>query len=102
MTSHTQGERFQPLKQQERVERTDRRASIAQGLATRFHDEGEITEGFIETDAMIAGRGVYNRRKVSCVPGEFAGFDEDARNRSAMTPDKFSSECTTMSAPYSN
>ena len=51
---HAQPERLQPLQEQERVERAERRAEIAQPFDARLHDVGEVAEGLVEADAVVA------------------------------------------------
>ena len=78
MTLHPERQSFQTLQEQKSVEWTQCRPHSSQCFHSRLHRESKITEGLVETNAMIALRGLGHARKIAVVPGELSGLDQSA------------------------
>ena len=90
MALHADAQRLDALQQLERVGRRQARAEIAQALGARAHDEGGLAELLVEDDAVIAGIGFGQHRKLAgSVPVEPAAIDDDAADRDAVAADPF-------------
>src|SRR5690349_5567781 len=74
MPIHAHRQRLQPLQQQPRVERRDRRAEDAQHLHARLHGEAEVAEGLVELHAVVARGRLGHAGKLAVVPREMAAF----------------------------
>ena len=84
-----QREGLDSLQQQERVERRDRSAGIAQEYGADVGDEGRRAYRVIERHAVIAGVGVGDVRIFSaCFPIEPARFDDDTAEGRAVAADE--------------
>ncbi len=89
MLAHAQGQRFDTLSDQKRIERAHACAEVAQGFGAQLHEVTEGAEGFVEFQAVISGRGFCDDVKTTVGPVEFAGFDNDAADRRAMPAHEF-------------
>ena len=85
---HPHGQRLQPLQEEERVERAQRRTEIAQVFDARLHQVAVLAEGFGEADAVVTGRRLGHAGKLAVVPGKAAGLDDDAADRRAVPADE--------------
>ena len=74
---HAEFERLKALKKHEGVEGAERGAEVAEAFDAGFHDVGEVTEGLVELDAVIAFAGFEELGKFALIPGEFATIDDD-------------------------
>ena len=85
MALHAQRERLDPVQDQERIERRDRGAEIAQGQHAAGDREGEIAEGFGEDHAAVFGPG-RREHGIALVahPFERAAVDDHAAHRIAV------------------
>src|SRR5207249_612353 len=54
----------------------------------RLHSEGKVAERLIKTHTVIARRRINDMGEVTVIPGKLTGFDENARDRIAMTPNE--------------
>ena len=85
---HAQLQRLQALQEQKRVERAERRAEIAQALHARLHDVGEVAEGLVEANAVIALARFEQLREAALVPGKAAAIHDHAADRRAVSADE--------------
>ncbi len=83
MPLDTQRERLEALRDQECVERRDRRADVAQQLHACLDDVGEVADRFGVDDAVVARVGSGQPRELVGVRGpvEPATIDDDAGDR---------------------
>ena len=90
MPLHPQVQRFQPLQEQERVERAHRRAEVAQQLRAGLEDVGELhrAERLEELHAVIARVGLGQFGELAVAPGEVPLLDDDAADRRAVPADE--------------
>ena len=90
-----QRQRFQSLQKQERVERTQRRADVAQQRDAHFQDErhvahaGDVAQGVPVFQTVIARIGFGEFGELAVVPLEFAGVHDHAADARAVTADVF-------------
>ena len=85
-----QGECLKPLQEEECVERSDRRARVAQEEGTDVGDEGDGAECLDEVHAVIAFVRLREVREASrCLPVEGAALDDDAAEAGAVPADEF-------------
>ena len=85
-----QGECLQPLQEEECVERSDRRARVAQEEGTDVGDEGDGAECLDEVHAVIAFVRLREVREASrCLPVECTALDDDAAEAGAVPADEF-------------
>ncbi len=54
----------------------------------RFHDVGEIAEGLVEADAVVAFARFQELREAAAIPRKAAAIDNEAADRRPMTADK--------------
>ena len=89
MALHPERQGLDPGEDEEGVERTERRAEIAQGYRARGHAEGHGAEGLVEGEAVIGrGRLAEGRELVVLEPVEAAGLDQRAAHRVAMAAEE--------------
>ena len=81
VAGHPQVQRLDPLQQQERGMRRERRPQRAHRLHARLHREPEVAERLEEAHAVIAAGRLGHLRELAVVPREPAGFDDDAAHR---------------------
>ena len=87
---HADAEGLDALQQLEGIGRRQTRAEIAQAFGARPHDEGGLAELLVEDDAVIAGIGLGQHRKLARgTPVEPAAVDNDAADRDAVAADPF-------------
>ena len=83
--AHAQRQGLDALQDVEGVGRAHAGAEIAQALGARPHDEGRRAELLGEVDAVIAGIGLRQRRKLARrLPVEAAAVDQHAADGDAM------------------
>src|SRR6266540_5533866 len=89
-----EGERLDPLQEEERVERRERGADVAEPLDARADDELDVAERplwpehVVVDEAVVAGRRVREARKLAArAPAEFAGVDDYAAEGGAVAAD---------------
>ena len=90
MARHAQGQRLQPVDDEERVHRRDGRPQIAQRQHARRNRKGEIAEGLRHHHAVI-GRVRLGQRRIAAAldPIEGAAIDENAAKRVALPAHEF-------------
>ena len=87
---HPQGERFQPLQEQERMERRERRAHIAQEDGADLRHKSRRAGRVRKADAVIAGIRLGERREFAgSFPVKCAAVDDYAAQRGAVPADEF-------------
>ena len=87
---HADAERLDALQQLKGVGRRQAGAEIAQAFGARPHDEGGRAELLVEDDAVIAGIGFGQHRKLAgAAPVEPAAVDDHAADGDAMAADPF-------------
>ena len=87
---HAQRQRLDAVEDEERVERRDRRAEIAQAQHPAGDREGEIAEGFGEDHAVVFGpRRREHRIARVAQPFERAAVDDDPAHRIAVAAQIF-------------
>ena len=87
---HAQRQGLDALQQVEGVGRRKTRAEIAQAFGARPHDEGRRAEFLAEDDAVIAGIGLGDGRKLARGREvETAAVDDHAADRDAVAADPF-------------
>ena len=83
---------FQSLKQQESIERADGGTCVTQQDGTDAGDIGCMAGCFTEAQAVVTRVGSSQLRKLArSLPVKFAGINDDASERSAVSADKFGS-----------
>ena len=85
---HAQFQGFQAHQEKKRVEGTERRAEIAQAFHASLHDEREIAECFVKSDAVIALAGLEQLRKRAAVPGKSSAVYNHAADGCSVSADK--------------
>ena len=88
MAVHAHRQGFQPLQEQEGIERAQAGTQRAQDFTARLHGVTEIAERFIEAHAVIALGRFGHAGEFTVGPVEPARFDQYAANRCAMTADE--------------
>ncbi len=83
-----QRERLEALEEQERVERAERRADVAQPLDAELEDEREVAERLAVDDAVVRRVRVRELREPARGrPVEVAAVDDDAADRRPVAAD---------------
>lgn len=82
-----QGQRLQPLKQQEDVERTDRGAGVPQPLHARFRDIGQFAELLVKPDSVVAFVGLGEAGELAVAPIEPPAVHDQAADGGAVPAD---------------
>ena len=82
---HAQVQRLDPLQQQERAKRSERRPKRSHGFHASFHGEAEIAEGLVEDHSMIATRWCGHLRELAVSPVKLSGLDDDSAHGRAVT-----------------
>ena len=95
MPFHSQMQRFQPLQELKRIERTHRRSQIAKQLDARFENVSDIhaTEGLVEFQTVVTGIRFGHTGEFSIIPGESPFFDDDSADGSSMATNEFGTGC---------
>ena len=86
--AHAHAQRLEPLQELEGVERAQHRADVAQRLDPRLHDPGEVAEGLVEADAVVAGRRLGQPRELAVVPLEPTAVDDHAADARPVPADE--------------
>ena len=84
---HPHVQRFQPLQQQKRVKRRQRRTESAQRFHARLHGIAEVAERFVKSHTVITARRLGHLREIAVVPWEFSRLDDHAAHRRAVAAD---------------
>ena len=83
-----QRQRLEALEEQERVERAERGADVAEPLDAQLEDEREVAEGLAVDDAVVRRIRVGELREAARRrPVEVAAVDDDAADRRAVAAD---------------
>src|SRR2546421_7810089 len=82
---HAQVQRLDPLQQQERAKRSERRPKRSDGFHASFHGEAEIAEGLVEEHSVIATRWCGHLRELAVSPVKLSGLDDDSAHGRAVT-----------------
>ena len=85
---HPQRQRLEPLQEQERVERRQRGAEVAQGLGAQLHQVAVGAERLVELQAVVGRRRVGDDGEPAVGPVERAGLDHDAADARAVPADE--------------
>src|SRR5262245_43343482 len=86
-----QGQRLQPLEELESVERTHRRANVAEQLNSNFNDKcnvpqpREVPEDFPELQPVIARVRLGEFGELAIVPLELSAIDDHATDGSSVS-----------------
>ena len=75
---HPQRQRLHPLQDQERVERREHAAEVAQALDAQLGGEAVLAEVVPEAQVAVGRDRLGHHREVAVVPGEAAGVDDRA------------------------
>src|ERR1700733_1968476 len=87
---HANAEGLDALQQLERISRRQTSAEVAQAFGPRPHDEGSVAELLVEDNAVIAGIGFGQYRKLAgSMPVEPAAIDNHAADGDTMAADPF-------------
>src|SRR5687767_12800871 len=95
MLALPQGQGFQPLEEQKRVERAYGRTQITKQMHARLDDErnvaqpGKVAEHVPINDAMVAWIGFGELRELAVVPIKLPGIHDDSAQRRAVAADVF-------------
>ena len=81
---HPQRQRLHALQDQERVERREHAAEVAQALDAQLGREAVLAEVVPEAQVAVGRDRLGHHREVAVVPGEAAGVDDRAADRGAV------------------
>ena len=84
MRVHPQRQRLHPLQDQERVERRQHAAEVAQALDAQLGREAVLAEVVPEAQVAVGRDRLGHHREVAVVPREAAGVDDRAADRRAV------------------
>ena len=89
VTDHAQRQRLEPLQEEKGVERTHRRAEIAQRLGPQLHQIAVGAERLVELQTVIRRRGIGDHRKAPVRPVERSRLHDHPADARAMAADEF-------------
>ncbi len=87
MPVHPHAQGFQPLQEEERIERAERRSQIAQPFHPRLHDERKVAEGLVEADAVVALAWLQHLGEGALVPRKAARIHDHPADAGAVAAD---------------
>jgi hypothetical protein len=85
---HPHGQRLDPQQEQERVERGEHGAEVAQRLRPQLHQESVDAERLVKLEPVVRARWVRDGGEAPVRPVECAGVDDGTRDRGPVPGDE--------------